>query len=292
MISDNETNKVYFSNQSTYDFKPELKELMAILDEYGIEYGFINGTRDYFCRDYMPIQIDEDTVVRFKFRPDYLLNNPLQRKNVTNTSLVYRRNDLLKNFRTIESDIILDGGNVVKCKSKVIITGKVLTDNPQLDKITSAETRRGMSPQTAGLPDAFPGVEIIIIPRYPNEPTGHADGLVRFVDEERVMTINLDYEIQPWKDDFKKALSDAGLKIISLPTLPDYSEDDWAYINFLQVKNLIIIPALDKTKDPIIEEFFKRTFPDYKIRMVKANRILAQGGGLNCFSWTMKKANG
>jgi agmatine deiminase len=177
MISDNETNKVYFSNQSTYDFKPELKELIAILDENGIEYGFINGTRDYFCRDYMPVQIDEDTVVRFKFRPDYLLNDPLKRKYVTNTSLVYRSNDLLKNFRTIESDIILDGGNVVKCKSKVIITGRVLTNNP--DKITTVETRRATSLQTSGLSDAFPGVKIIIIPRYPNEPTGHADGLVR-----------------------------------------------------------------------------------------------------------------
>ena len=65
MIIDKETNKVYFSFLSTYDYKDELKSIKNILKKYNINYGFISGTKDYFCRDYMPVQVDESISFNF-----------------------------------------------------------------------------------------------------------------------------------------------------------------------------------------------------------------------------------
>lgn len=276
MFNDNETNKVYFSYQSTFDFKSKLKELKNILDESNIEWGMINGTKDFFCRDYMPVQVEEKTLVRFVFRPDHLLNNPEQCMYVTDTNLVFKNNDFLNHYRIVNSCIILDGGNVVKCKSRVIITDKVFIDNP-------------LVPDTELIQqiELLLGVQVIIIPRIPDEATGHADGLIRFVDENTVLTINLKYQDKLWREKFLQVLHDTGLKVISLPDLPHYSKDNWAYINFLWVKDLIIVPALNEVNDVVIERFFKETFNGSKIRMVKANRILAMGGGLNCFTWTI-----
>lgn len=276
MISDHETSKVYFSNQSTYSFNEELTSLKKILDDCGISWSKVLGTRDYFCRDYMPIQVDKAKLVRFKFKPDYLLNDPEQCMFVTDTNLVFRKNDFLKNYQVIASDIILDGGNLVKCKSKVIITDKVFIDNPNVDECELIKQLESLL-----------GVKVIIVPRYPDEPTGHSDGLVRFIDENTVLTINLDDEIQPWKDNFLKALNDAGLEVVTLPQLPHESEDNWAYINFLQVKVLIIVPSLHNANDKVIQEFYIQTFPAFKIRMLEAKRILTNGGGLNCFTWNV-----
>lgn len=81
-----------------------------------------------------------------------------------------------------------------------------------------------------------------------------------------------------WREKFLQVLLGADLEVISLPDLPYKSKYNWAYINFLWVKDLIIVPALEDVNDVVIEKFFKVTFP---------NRILAMGGRLNCFTWTV-----
>ena len=108
MLTDSETNKVYFSFQSTYDFKEELRNLRRILYNHKIPFGHIAGTRDYFCRDYMPVQVTKNRFVQFKFQPGYLLNNPALNDCVTNTDDVHRKNPFLSNKTIIHSDIILD----------------------------------------------------------------------------------------------------------------------------------------------------------------------------------------
>ncbi len=174
MIIDKETNKVYFSSQSKYDFKGELLGIQSILKKHNINWEYIEGTKDYFCRDYMPVQVAEKRLVQFKFHPDYLLR-PDRLKYLTNIKEVHNKNEFLNDFDITFSNIILDGGNVIKWKDKVIITDKVFTENKNLKPSDIINELKQILE-----------CEIIIIPSYPNEETGHADGLVRFIDGNTV----------------------------------------------------------------------------------------------------------
>lgn len=277
MIADFETNKVYYSYQSNYSFKSEIKELKVYLKKAGVECAKIIGTKDYFCRDYMPIQKDKSTLVQFTFKPDYLLNDPELKKFVTDTRLVYRQNGFLMEYDIHYSNIIFDGGNLIKWKNKAIITDKILADNPNLIK-----------EQIVDEIGRLLGVDVIIIPRYPiEELTGHADGLVRFIDENTVLTICLDDEIEPWKVEFVNALTVSGLKVKSLPKPLVEDKNSWGYINYLQVKGLIVLPSLNDINDNQMLEFFNKEFNGYNIKLLNSKRIIEQGGVLNCFTWNI-----
>lgn len=278
MITDSETNKVFYSNQSTYNFKAEVSELKRILNKYNVSWGKIIGTKDYFCRDYMPIQKDQSNFVQFKFKPDYLLNNPELKKYVTDTNLVLRSNTFLKAFNILNSEIILDGGNIIRWKNKIIVTDKIFIDNPTINPTQLIE-------EISGLLD----VKVIVIPRYPiDEPTGHADGLVRFIDDNTVVTICLDEEIQDWKFEFLQSLTGAGLQVKSLPKTTVEDKNSWGYINFLQVAGLIILPLLNEVNDAVVKDFFIHNFKGFHIETLDATRIIKDGGVLNCFTWNIQ----
>jgi agmatine deiminase len=224
----------------------------------------------------MPIQIEKDKFVQFKFQPKYLLEDPVLKDFVTNIEVVHKRNAFLSSKKIIYSNLILDGGNIVKWKNKVIITEGVLTNNPEY-------SRDELTKELGNLLNA----EIILIPAYPNEPTGHSDGLVRFVDENSVLTFCLDNEELNWKSDFLDAMHKANLQVNTLPHISDKEDEySWGYLNFLQVKGLIIMPFLRREGDEMMRSSLKQIFPD-KIEKIFASRIIENGGVLNCFTWNI-----
>jgi agmatine deiminase len=277
MIIDSQTNVVYYSNQSIYGLKEEVVALKTILDYNNIQCLKILGTRDYFCRDYMPVQIDEDTFIQFRFKPYYLLNDPKLKQYVSNVNLIYQKNEFLKNLNIIPSTIILDGGNLIKWNDKVIITDKVFIDNQEIP----AES---LIKQLCELLKC----QVIIIPRYPGEETGHVDGLMRFVDGNTVLSISLANEPNDWIYWLNKALDQANIKLLSLPQVPLEEEElAWGYINYLHFGKLIIMPTFGYNSGPIMKEFFKKVFPDYNIKTLDARKIIKEGGVLNCFTWNI-----
>jgi len=278
MIPDWKTNKVYYSFQSTYDFKSELKGLQVAVKRNSYECAHIAGTKDYYCRDFMPIQLTKNEFIQFKFQPDYLINRPDRRDFVTDTNNVFKKNRFLENLQIINSEIILDGGNIIKSGNKVIITDKVAEDNnvtieqirPELEKILQ--------------------VKVVIIPSYPDEETGHADGIIRFLDENTVLTVSIEDEIKDWKEKLIYELERADLKLISLPTAKS-QEQDWRYINYLHVGKTIIVPSFKNNRDSdiIILPFMKELFQKYgyKMESIDADGISKNGGILNCFTWNI-----
>ena len=276
MIPDWETNKVFYSFLSTYDFKPELVKLRQFLKKNNFGYGHIAGTSDYFCRDYMPIQISENEFVQFNFKPDYLIGNEIVLGCLTNTDTVFRKNGFLKKYKIQKSELILDGGNIIKSKNRVIVTDKVVQDNNlPLEEIK------------VQLENLF-NAKVIIIPMYPGEETGHADGIIRFVNEETVLTINLDDENEEWTENLINELKFSDLNIISLPKAKS-PEKDWRYINYLHVGAKVIVPSFENESDKIILPFLSVLFEKYGIKMMTINavNIAEQGGILNCFTWNI-----
>ena len=56
---------VFFSENLKRYYPKVYNELTEILSKHDVHYGVLKGTADYWCRDYMPVQVD--TRVRDKF---------------------------------------------------------------------------------------------------------------------------------------------------------------------------------------------------------------------------------
>ena len=133
MISDFETNTVYFSELITDDdrFKKTFKEIEASLDSFKVKANLIPKTKAIWARDYMPIQINENKFIEYRYDPDYLQGHWKGcRDSKTYPDIVC---ETLK-LKTEKSDLILDGGNFVKSSDCIILTDKIVNENQHLYK--------------------------------------------------------------------------------------------------------------------------------------------------------------
>lgn len=68
---------------------------------------------------------------------------------------------------------------------------------------------------------------------------------------------------------------------------------NWAYINFLQTSDLILIPTFGLDEDTIAQEQIAIYYKSYaerdRIHSVNSNSIARQGGALHCISWNILK---
>ena len=117
------------SGESGEEFKKLYNKVAEALEGTGklIE---VKNTSDIWMRDYMPIQIDENTFVTYQYSPDYLWS-PERRKYITSRFSTpakimanKEKEPLLPFYRPgvelRECRLILDGGNVVVCGDKII----------------------------------------------------------------------------------------------------------------------------------------------------------------------------
>lgn len=285
MITDQQTNAVFFSDLLRTDSKysEECISIIAILEKHQIEYNFLLSTKDVWCRDYMPVQISKDSFLQYNYDPDYLkpriYHTRRTNPNITNSSLA---------LQTIQLDLILDGGNIIKSSNSLILTDKILAENKEYSKSQLIEK----------LKNDFDVERIILIPwDKENEIYGHADGMIRFINEETVL-INGYFKEYPekFKQQFFGALHENNLKYVELNyDVPVPNERlNWGYINYLQMKDLLLVPQLGIDEDIQALTQIKKIFPEYekdgKIEGVYIRQIIEKGGGgLNCISWNVLK---
>jgi len=285
MINDQQTTTVYFSNELEEENYKKFSQLRATIEDNGYKTKLLIETEDFYCRDYMPVQVGENNFVQFVFRPEaYLTVKEYQ--HITHPYKVQLFNKLPK---PRYSPIILDGGNIIKWKDKVIITERVLIDNRYQFPSDKAIIERLKSDLKC---------DVIIIPEYPDEKTGHADGLIRFIDDNRVF-IN-DIKSDPnkeWLKVFLSVLDDAQLKVVEIPceVVPNQDKAHGLYINYLHVGNLIVVPQFgkgfiqsDKKALQKMNEVFGET---HTIVPFESKWISEYGGVLNCSSWGVKEGN-
>lgn len=279
MVSNKDTNTVYFSEKLRSDkhFTKTCNALTELLDKHSIKYDFLKATKDIWCRDYMPIQIGKGKFVQFRYEPSYLSNKiELQ----SDPKEVCKINHIKPQF----SKINLDGGNVVNWSDRVIISDRVFNENPEYSG------KNKLISEIEKLIEA----EIIIIPQIKSDMTGHADGMVRFVDRNTVLGNDRNQEYKYWKEGINKALKEKGIDYIDIPFLqhkekkyPDHAIG--CYVNYLEVGNLIVLPIFEteKNKDLEVYDKFIEIFPDRKIETINYNKIGLYGGLLNCTTWTI-----
>ena len=128
MIPDCECNRVYFSALLPEACPVTYRGLVEVLDRYGVPHSLLQGTKDIWCRDYMPLQMMSHEFVVFQYRPDYLLDSNEHEASLTDGYEAAKANGI--DYIHDERGIKLDGGNTVHDGGKVILTSKIFEENP------------------------------------------------------------------------------------------------------------------------------------------------------------------
>lgn len=273
MLTDNQTNKVYLSRKLKEEHKIITSCVTNALNSTSTPWAWLEHTNDFWCRDYMPIQVAEKKFIQYEYSPDYLVKKGLN-EYITNPTQTLES----LGIETIKTNIILDGGNVIKCKDCVIMVDKVFKENPD----------RRPADLISELERLFEA-EIIFLPWDKYETYGHADGIVRYISDHKVLMTNYhDYDPKI-SEKFQKILSQKfDLQILEYPRKT--FAKNWAYINFLQTDTHIFLPSFDKEEDLQALNQITKHYPAYKdhITPIPFTTIVNKGGALNCTTWNIK----
>ena len=274
---------VYLSELLKEQFPESFNRLTSILNKHNVDYRLLKGTKDIWCRDYMPIQTESGKLVQFRYEPSYLKGKKEWEDSRSDVSEVCR----LNGFRPLFSNINLDGGNVLLCSGRAIVSDRIFTENPEYTD------KEQLVKEISNLLEA----EVIIIPAQKGDMTGHADGMVRFVDHDTILGNNRTEEYKYWTNGIEKVLKDYNLNYIDVPFFYDYKDSkhpDHAigvYVNYLEVGNLIVLPVfeVEGNKDADAIAAFKKIFPDKIIETINYNDVALEGGVLNCTTWIYRE---
>ena len=185
------------------------------------------------------------------------------------------------NLKPTKSDIILDGGNVTKTTDKVIVCDKIFLENPSCSRKELLNKLRTL----------FEVDKLFLVPQQPKDFSGHSDGMVRFIDSNTVIVNDYSKEDEDFQRAFKIALHNAELDYIEIPYNPysfKSSEANGDYINFLQVKNTVVVPVFGIKEDDIAVRKLEEIFKGKKIETINSNEVAKNGGVLNCITWNIK----
>jgi len=234
-------------------------------------------TKDVWAVDYMPIQVMKNKFVKFVYNPDYLRSTIKWRKTISDASAICTALTLPVD----NSDILIDGGNIIKSINKVIMCDKVFRENPHYtEKKLISELER-----------LFEVDRIIFIPTDPSDVIGHADGMVRFLDDNTVLINDYSKEEMDFQLQFRLAFYNAGLNYIEVPYHPYDNKSDLQangiYINYLHMKQAVVVPTYGIAEDEKVVRQFEELFSGQTIKTIDCNAIANEGGVLNCISWNI-----
>ena len=272
MICDYQTNKVYLA-EGIKGYPRVAENLLNALYKEGIETEYLpysKSKKHVWARDYMPIQLEEGRFLKYVYRPDYLKND---KDYIPNYAGMIRKLGL----NCKPTSLVIDGGNVVKWDDAVIMTDKVLKENPGYDEY-------GLRFRLEELFET----DVVFIPWDRYEMFGHADGMVRFIDRRTVLLNNyLDFD-RSLRERIIRAL-DGHFEVKELQyDTPRCSKYSWAYLNFLQVAGRIFVPGLGIAEDRLVVQQIQRFYPEHKVMLVpKCLELVRDGGALNCVTWTI-----
>ena len=256
----------------------------------------IPGNKNEWCRDYMPIQGSNGNLVRFKYQPSYIVGKTTYEKTVP-TNLQSSLKELGIPVDE-ESEIVLDGGAIDIHGDMAIITDRVVSENSSVwmdgKPVVLDEIKRLL-----GLK------KLIVIPTDPWDITGHADGTIRIVDENRVLVNDHSDMLEKGKNDWtplehkkcvrwikhlEQTLVNAGFKIERMPSAFVPNGSAWSargvYLNFLLLEDMIIMPWFEgeetnnESAQAKLSELFNRP-----VHGVYADDLSEWGGIINCCTW-------
>ena len=277
MITDFQCNMVYFSALLQRRAPVTYANLISALDKYGVEHRMIPNTNDVWCRDYMPVQVAYGDFRGFTYNPDYLQDTEEYLASRTDGNEVCRTMGF--DVKMPSRSLVIDGGNVIRCGDKLIMVEKVFSENPY----TMAETAKAIE-------EHF-NAELVVLPWNEPEYFGHADGLVRYIGDGRVLVTNYERFNKGFTRKVIQILQQHFSDVYKLEyDVPKQHKYNWAYINWLHTDKVLLLPSFGCPEDEQAFEQIASLMPMYegRIEMVGANDLILHGGCLNCASWTVR----
>ena len=261
---------IYLSHHLQTGYTVVYEELCKALEKSGVNHYLLPYSNDIWARDFMPVHVGGGEYLGYVYRPDYITNQKLA------------TGDIPINY--IEKlDAIIDGGNFVFCDDKMIMTDKIFSENPNIKQSKLINKLEEVCQK-----------ELILIPWDMEEEYGHADGMVSYIGNGKLLLNNY---CQMGKDGvgFSKRLHkilNPHFTVTELHYSSPWEEMNAAYINYIETESSVIIPALstkhDSASDIAALETFKKIFKK-EILQVYAQPLIKDGGALHCVTWKQNK---
>lgn len=263
---------IYFSSLlKTNDlYKPAADRLFNALNTHSIPYKLLDNTHDIWLRDFMPVRTKSGKYISFRYEPSYLDDYPDLKTDFRKEIVPYFPFENL-----VYSNINLDGGNIVFSPSRemVVISDRIFMENWEY---SSAELVQEL--------EQLLEAKVIIIPSLRSDMTGHADGMVRFIDETTAIG-NASRSLFGLEAHIKSTLRNHGIEVYDFPYFDTKGDSAvGCYLNFLDTEQALFLPVfgvdMDKEAVDTAKSIFNKT-----IVPININEIAKDGGVLNCISW-------
>lgn len=260
---------IYLSTLLPRQYPSDAETLFATLAAHDVPCALLDGTRDIWLRDFMPVRTGSGKLVSFRYEPSYLRDCPELRTD-------FRRDIAPQLALTpLYSDINLDGGNVVFSPSgaHVLISDRVFSENPEYPPAALVR-------ELSELLEA----EVIVLPSLKSDMTGHVDGMARFLNDRTVLC-NRPLSSCGFEQKVKRSVQDCGLDAVDFPFVPTGGVSAvGCYLNYLETEQAVFLPVFGLKQDGEAVSAAERLFPKPVIP-VMIPHIAAEGGCLNCISW-------
>lgn len=260
------------------EFYPTVfRNLKDALESRGIPFRLLPAEKNkkhVWARDYMPVQVGKNRFVQQTYAPDYLEDDP---SYIPDYCKIVSD---VKPGKIITSKIFFDGGNVLSYGRTAIMTDKVFYENAMENSHELVEELRMLLEVD----------EMYIIPWDMNEPYGHADGMVRFVNGSTVVLNNFSNDNSLLGRRLKRFL-EQNFIVKELHFEGKLTNRlNWGYINFLKVGDRLFVPQFGIQEDSQAIEQLSSIYSGCEIIPIFGCEELAKDGGvLNCVTWTTKE---
>ena len=274
MIAPYQTNHLHLSGLLPEQHPDFCASLQEKLSDRNLKIDFLPHTKGIWAADFMPLQISRDRFVQFQYAPKYLRTNALS-STITNVADVCAEMGL----ELRKSEIVLDGGNVVRSENRVILTERVFADNPSYQR----------SRLLSELRDLLETEQLHLIPEIPADQTGHASSMVRFLNDDTLLVSDFSKESKRFQSDFQAALSDLKLETVAIPLNPYNNRHSYGqqgvYINFLQLDGIVLLPVFGQPEDDMMLRTCEGLFVGEVVQEIDCAEIGEIGGSLKRLSW-------
>lgn len=273
MIPEQFCNSVVVTDLLVNDHPDIYKELQKVCEKEQQSLEIVSGVNDYWCRDFLPVQVHEDQFVQFQFNPSYYKD-----KNYSHLKTDVKKCSWKPKGSITQCEFILDGGNLIHFEDQAIVTDRVYFDNKDLSK----KAVHQLLIKTLELDKLF------IIPAVPYELTGHADGMIRFLTNDTLLIndfrglCSLSYIKR-----LERSLQHFNLEfLINGFKLNDCSDDATGdYLNHLCLAQTIIVPVYGSPNDEKALLLLSKCYRGFELLPVRCNDLSKKGGVLHCATW-------
>jgi agmatine/peptidylarginine deiminase len=236
---------------------------------------------DIWVRDFAPVIPTKQ--VKFKFSPAY--RKPTESEATDNDFKNWLSRIGLHCQET--SDIILEGGNVVEntAGTMAIVTDRILKSNPSLTMASAKDSLK----QLLGVN------QVAIIKEIPNDTTGHADGLVMWAKNDRILLIKV---AEPINTEIINELKSSfpNVDVIEVPNYvgtevwEHYTTARNCYVNSIVTDNYIYMPTFNGEHDTEMLALFQ-SYTNKTVVPIPSENVCMMGGSWRCLSWQVKGTN-